>query len=510
MASLFDWFSKKAGEEIPQSTLNNQIATSYDDGAIELENAVNNFILNFDWTANSQADQIDKYRETANYNEVDYAIEDIVNEMVSYAEDEDPIRLDLDNVDYSDAVKEKVHAAWSKISRLLQLQDTIHQKARNFYIDGRLAYQKVADPNRPKQGLLNIVELDTRYITKVRNVNYNQENNTIQSIEEYFVYDERTPTDSTKAKQQKNANHQFKPALKLDPASITYVTSGLVDPKTGYAISWLHKAVKPANQLRMMENALVIYRITRAPERRVFYIDVGNLPKSKAEQYLNNLKNSYRNRMTYDPEHGSFKDARHLMTMQEDFWLPRTSAGKGTEISTLPGGANLDSIEDVLYFLKRLYKALNLPASRLEQDSVMTIGGRAPEISRDELKFSKFVSKVRKRMNMAFRDLLRTELILTNVIKDTEWEELDANLKFVYAQDMYLEERKYFEMMRDRLDLAKEMQDFTGKYFSHDWVRTEVFRQTDEDVKEQDKLINSEKNVPQFQPPEDASSPFGN
>ena len=319
-------------------------------------------------------------------------------------------------------------------------------------------------------------------------------------VEEYFLYDEKASSTSPatgKTETQLNKK-QYKQVLKLAKESITYITSGLVDPKTGFAISWLHKAVKPANQLRMMESALVIYRITRAPERRVFYVDVGGLPKSKAEQYMNNLKASYRNRMQYDPENGSFKDQRHLTTMQEDFWLPRTSTGKGTEVSTLPGGANLDSIEDVNYFLKRLYKALNLPISRLEQDSMVAIAGRSPEIGRDELKFSKFVSKVRKRFNMMFRDLLHTDLVLTNVIKDTEWAELEQSIHFIYAQDMYLEERKFFEMMRDRIDLAKDLEMYVGKYFSHEWIRTKIIQQTDEDIKEEDAKIKKEASDPRY------------
>jgi hypothetical protein len=499
--AMFDWLkSKKVADEPSEAQLTNQIATSFDDGALNLENAVNNFILNFDWTANSQAELLDKYREIANYNEVDYAIEDIINEMVSFSEDEAPVTLNLDELDLSDSVKEKIHEKWEKICDLLALKDTIHTRARQFYTDGRLAYQKVVDKNKAKQGLLAIIELDPRYVTKVRNVQYSSDNKTIASIEEYYVYDEKIKTETDKSKQNK-AQVNYKPALQLAKESITYVTSGLIDPKTGYAVSWLHKAVKPANQLRMMENSLVIYRITRAPERRVFYVDVGNLPKSKAENYLNNLKNSYRNRMTYDPENGSFKDARHLMTMQEDFWLPRTSDGKGTEVSTLPGGANLDSIEDVIYFLKRLYKALNIPLSRLEDNSMLSLG-RSQEINRDELKFSKFVSKIRKRFNMMFRDLLRTELVLSNVIKDYEWAEVENNISFKYAQDMYLEERKFFEMMRDRLELAKDMEQYVGKYFSHEFIRSKILQQTDLDVKEQDEQMNKEASDPRFKPEE--------
>jgi hypothetical protein len=500
--AMFDWLkTKKIADEPSKDALSNQIATSYDDGALNLENAVNNFILNFDWSANSQAELIDKYREIANFNEVDYAIEDIINEMVSFSEDEQPVTLNLDELELSDKVKERIHEAWDKICDLLALKDTIHTRARNFYTDGRLAYQKVVDKNKSKQGLLGIVELDPKFVTKVRNIQYSPDNKTITSIDEYFIYDEKTKTENTKNHTKTTQNH-YKQALQLSKESLTYVTSGLIDPKTGYAISWLHKAVKPANQLRMMENSLVIYRITRAPERRVFYVDVGNLPKSKAENYLNNLKNSYRNRMTYDPENGSFKDARHLMTMQEDFWLPRTGSGKGTEVSTLPGGANLDSIEDVLYFLKRLYKSLNIPLSRLEDNSMMSLG-RSAEINRDELKFSKFVSKIRKRFNMMFRDLLRTELILCNVIKDDEWNDIENKISFKYAQDMYLEERKFFEMMRDRIELAKDMEQYVGKYYSHNFIRSKILQQTDLDVKEEDDMITKEVSNKQFQPKEE-------
>lgn len=502
MRNMFDWFSKSPVVDEPdEKTLNNQIAVQFDDGAMNVENAFNSSTLNFDWTVNSQAELIDVYRETAIYNDVDYAVQDIINEMVSFSEDEDPVKLDLAECELSDTIKTRIYEKWDKISNMLQLSDTIHTRAYSFYVDGRIAYQKVVDEKNLKRGLLNVVELDPRYVTKVRNVNFNNETKTIDSIDEYFIYNENS---SKKAAKSATINGQtFKEALKLPKESVTYVTSGLIDSKTGYAISHLHKAIKPANQLRMMENSLVIYRITRAPERRVFYIDVGNLPKSKAEQYLNNLKNSFRNKMTYDPEKGSFQDQRHLMTMQEDFWLPRTSSGKGTEVTTLPGGANLDSIEDVVYFLKRLYKSLNVPISRLEPDAMATLGGRSVEITRDEMKFSKFVSKIRKRFNMMFRDLLRTELILSKIISDSEWEDIEQKLKFIYAQDMYIEERKYFEMMRDRLELAKDMTEYVGKYFSHSYVRTEILRQTDEEIESMDKQITKELKDPKFKESED-------
>lgn len=497
--AMFDFLKKfSLTDEVPQKALSNQIAVDFNDGALAVESPVNGFLMNFDWAANSQAELLNKYREVANYNEVDYAVQDIINEMVSFGEDDEPVELDLSEVELSDAIKEKIHASFEKISDLLALKDTIHQRAYNFYVDGRLAYQKVVDSKNTKRGVINVVELNPAFVTKVRNIQYNPGDRTIDGVEEYYLYDEKHDERDTSKNQSGINTKQYKEAMQLTAESVTYVTSGLTDPKTGYAISWLHKAIKPANQLRMMENALVIYRISRAPERRVFYIDVGNLPKSKAEQYLNNLKNSFRNRMTYDPEAGNFKDQRHLTTMQEDYWLPRTSSGKGTEVSTLPGGQSLGEIDDILYFLKRLYKALNVPTSRLDNDSQMSFGSQDTQINRDELKFSKFVSKVRKRFNMMLRDIIRTDLILTKVITEADWHDIEQNMKFVYAQDMYLEERKAFEMQRDRLELAGEMLPYIGKYYSHEYLRTQILRQTDEEIDVMDKAIKKEKSVAQY------------
>lgn len=503
MRNMFQWLTRQPIADVEDTkTLSNQITTKADDGAMQIENAVDSSFLNFDWKANNQAELIDVYRETANYNDVDYAVQDIINEMVSFSEDEDPVKIDLSDCELSDTIKKRVFEKWDKITNLLQLKDTIHTRAYSFYVDGRIAYQKVIDENNTKRGLLNIVELDPRFVTKIRNIQYNNEKSTIASVEEYFVYNENT-SNKKATKETTSSGVQMKEALRLPKESVTYVTSGIIDPKTGFAISNLHKAIKPANQLRMMENSLVIYRITRAPERRVFYIDVGNLPKSKAEQYLNNLKNAFRNKMTYDPDKGSFQDQRHLMTMQEDFWLPRTTSGKGTEVTTLPGGANLDSIEDVIYFLKRLYKSLNVPISRLEPDAMAAFGGRSVEISRDEMKFSKFVSKVRKRFNMTFKDLLRTELILSKVISESEWDIIENGIRFIYAQDMYIEERKYFEMTRDRIELAKDLDQYVGKYFSHTYIRKNILRQTDEEITQLDKDIAAETKITQYKEPED-------
>ena len=982
---MFSWLDKKSlgDQDENKKTLSNQIATDDNDGAVVLEDSINEFILNYDFTYNNQAELINTYREVANYNEVDFAIEDIVNEAVTFGDsDSNAVELDLSSIDdeiLSEKVKEFVYESWDKINNLLDLNTTIHRRFKSFYIDGRLSYQKVIDKaSVSNNGLLNIIQLDPRFVTKFRNVEYDKANHTIQAVDEYFIYNENiaetNPSDQ-KTKQNKNSN--FKEALKLNKESITYITSGITDSNSGYATSWLHKAVKPANQLRMMENALVVYRITRAPERRVFYVDTSGMTKTKAEQYLKNLKSNYRNRMSYDPDSGSFKDSRHLMTMQEDYWMPRNaSTGKGTEVDTLPGGcfamdtkvslldgrersiaeirdemetgkelwtysvnpetgkvaagliswagvtqksaevmkltldngeeiictpdhkfpvygkgfvradkllenesmmplyrkneqiskykkldyeqyfdneskkwvythrmvanelkgskvknfvyesnddgvydvrhhvdfdrynndpsnlvfmgwndhqklhtdngfsresillgtqaakerlvdmkecdpelyedhcskiaertkdmwsnlseadkneitqkmsksaklyieslndvnrdirnencrinavkanvafvekmatdpefnewfrirqsagwtdelrlersqqmlqtnkniiwgkngedsrsrhkkqqkvaysynilnfiidcvkgktthqvtaldvtqmlnenesilnelievnseksipnwedkftpnmvkklpsdfgydswsdfrkkeslhnhrvvkiekladkievgtltidknekhhdyhtfalscgiftknSNLGDIEDVVYFLKRLYKALNIPISRLEADSIVSLG-RNTEINRDELKFGKFVTKVKKRFNMMFLDLLRTELILTKVITGKEWDKIKNQIKFVYSQDMYLEEQKKFEMMRDRLELLNELNDYVGKYFSHDYIRRQILKQSDEEIEEQDKLIEKEKTNKQYNSDEEEQGRF--
>ena len=506
--AMFDFLGKKnIADTPPEEELRNQIATDMHDGAtVMYGNSVTaeNLNINLDFRPTTAVGLLESYRECAEYAEVDYAIQDIINEMISFADDEDPVTLDLDNTELSEGIKKKVFEAWEKISTLLELRETIHHRARRFYIDGRLSYHKVVDRNMTKKGLLNVIELDPKYVTKMRNIEYNEEDQTIKSIHEWFVYNENVANgdkehqDSPKMFQGFAGNGQtFKKPMSLNAASITYVTSGMVDRKTGEAISWLDKAVRPTNQIRMLENALLIYRIVRAPERRAFYVDVGALQPSRAKQYLQDIKNNYRNKMSYDPETGTFKDKRHILSMQEDYWLPRQN-GRGTEISTVGGNSDIGQINDVDYFLKRLYKSLNIPVTRLESDSMVALGGRSAEISRDELKFSKFVSSVRKRFTIMFKDLLKTELLLKNVFTLEEWNAIEQKIHFRYAQDMYLEERKWFEMTRDRLDLAKDIEQYVGKYYSNDFVRKEILRQTEEEIEEQDKLIKDEESEEQY------------
>lgn len=474
----------------------NQIATHNTDGAIEIDNVVSRIESIFDFSYNTQAELLNTYREISNFELVDYAVEDVVNEMVSFSEDENPVELDMSGIDdMSQNIKDKIYENWEAIVSMLELKETIHARVRQFYIDGRLAYQKVIDEDNVNAGLLDIIELDPRCITKVRNRVIDPQKHTITGIDEYFVYDE-----SIINNQETNVTKTFTPiteALRINPESITYVTSGIIDSVTGFAISWLHKAIKPANMLRLMENSLVVYRIIRAPERRIFNVDTGTLPKAASDAYLRRVHDRYQNHMTFNPDKGVFDDKRHLQTMQEDYWFAKSSTGRGTEVSTLPGGENLGQIEDILYFQKKLYKALNIPVSRLEPDSIFA-GGRTSEISRDELKFSKFVSKIRKRFNLMFLDLLRTQLILTNVITVEEWDDIKQRIEFHYSQDIYLEELKQMDIEQTRLDLLTSYQPYVGKYISNKFVRQNILKQSETDMEDIDKEIADEKTDPKY------------
>lgn len=508
---LYDWIYNRffegdkfnSDEEIENT---NRITTDNRDGALEVSTGGGQFsrvFFNGDWSYNSQADLIDTYRTISMYNAVHYAIEDIVNEAVSFSEDEDAVIMDLTDIDQtvlSENIKKKVHESFDKVYRILDLNNTIHQRLRLFYIDGRAAYQSVINLKAPKKGLVDAVELDVRDITYIRELDIDQTNGVVKGYKESFVYNRSGTNRKSKKDTDVNKTYQSQ-SITLNSDSIVYVTSGLTDPMTGYSISWLHNAVKPANQQRMMENALLIYRIVRAPERRVFTLNMSGIPASKRESELRNTKNNYRNQMSFDPEKGMFKDERHLMTMQEDYWLPAGEDGPSTTIDTLPEGKNLSDIDDVLYFQKELYKALNVPLSRLDNDSTFSFG-RQSEISRDELKFSKLVSKIRQRFSMIILGLVKTDLILSNIITEKEWESFYQDIKLIYSQDLYLEEMRKNELYTTRLELVEAYEKYIGKYVSNEFIRTEVLKQTENDIKEQDKLIQKEKENKQYYPTE--------
>ena len=453
--------------------------------------------LDMDATAKSEAELITRYREASMYSDCAVAIDEIVTEAIASVDDEDPVQIYLDKLDIPEDIKETIASEFAKILSLLEFNQRSHEIFKRWYIDGRLYYQKIIDNKNMKRGIVELIQLDPRKIRKVRDIKKEKDTKTgvdfIKSIDEFFIYSEKginyNPTYSTPSN-----NNQ---GLKISTDAICYVPSGVMDLEKNVVLSHLHKAIKPVNQLKMMEDALVIYRLSRAPERRIFYIDVGNLPKVKAEQYLKDIMARYRNKIVYDSSTGEIRDDRKFMSILEDFWLPRREGGKGTEITTLPGGENLGQIEDINYFQTKLYQSLNVPLSRLQPQQGVSFG-RATEITRDELKFAKFVSRMRKKFNVLFNDLLKTQLILKGVIVEQDWDELKEKIQYRYAQDQYFEEMKTAENVRNRVDLLNQIQPFVGYYFSKDYVMKNVLRMTDKDVKQMEAEISEEPPPPQL------------
>ena len=437
---------------------------------------------------------IRRYRSMALYPECDSAIEDIVNEAIVSDTNDSPVSIELSNLNASDGIKKKLREEFKYILELLDFDKKAHEIFRNWYIDGRLYYNKVIDQKNPQDGIQELRYIDSAKMKYVRQVKKTRNDGLARAerdnpstydfpeLEEYFIY---TPGGSNQ--------YGSSPAkgIKLTKDSVTYCTSGLVDRNKGSTLSWLHKAIKPLNQLMMIEDSLVIYRLSRAPERRIFYIDVGNLPKQKAESYLRDVMQRYRNKLVYDANTGEIRDDKKFMSMMEDFWLPRREGGRGTEITTLPGGQNLGEITDINYFQKKLYRALNVPETRLQGDSGFSMG-RSSEILRDEVKFSKFVGRMRKRFSEMFSDMLKTQLILKNIITPEDWEYMSDHIQYDFLYDNHFAELKDAELLRERLTLAEQTQQYVGKYYSNDYIRRHVLRQSDEEIIEQDKLIEKE------------------
>ena len=438
---------------------------------------------------------IRRYRSMALYPECDSAIEDIVNEAIVADSNDSPVSIELSNLNASDGIKKKIRDEFRYILELLDFDKKAHEIFRNWYIDGRLYYNKVIDQKNPQDGIQELRYIDSakmKYIRQVKKQNNNgiaarpEKDNpasyNFPELEEYFIY---TP----------GGNNSYgggpTKGIKMTRDSITYCTSGLVDRNKGSTLSCLHKSIKPLNQLMMIEDSLVIYRLSRAPERRIFYIDVGNLPKMKAEQYLRDVMQRYRNKLVYDANTGEIRDDKKFMSMMEDFWLPRREGGRGTEITTLPGGQNLGEITDINYFQKKLYRALNVPETRLQGEGGFSLG-RSSEILRDEVKFSKFVGRMRKRFSEMFSDMLKTQLILKNIITPEDWEYMSDHIQYDFLYDNHFSELKDAELLRERLTLAEQTQQYVGKYYSNDYVRRHVLRQTDEEIIEQDELIEKE------------------
>ena len=452
----------------------------------------------------TEFDLIKRYREMALHPECDSAIEDIVSEAIVSDTNDSPVEIELSNLNASDGIKKRIREEFKNILDLLDFDRKSHEIYRNWYIDGRLYYHKVIDFKKPEEGIQELRYIDAmkmRYIRqqkkttdadkrfRLANANPNNQNPMeyeFPEMEEYFIYNPKMtyPTGNASAL-------GGEAGIKMTKDSITYCTSGLVDRNKGSTLSYLHKAIKSLNQLRMIEDSLVIYRLSRAPERRVFYIDVGNLPKVKAEQYLRDVMSRYRNKLVYDANTGEIRDDKKMMSMMEDFWLPRREGGRGTEITTLPGGQNLGEITDIEYFKKKLYRSLNVPPSRMDGEGGFNLG-RSSEILRDEVKFSKFVGRLRKRFSYMFNDMLKTQLILKNIITPEDWETMDEHIQYDFLYDNHFAELKDAELLNERLNMVQVAEPYIGKYFSQDYVRRKILRQTDIEIIEQNSMIKKE------------------
>jgi hypothetical protein len=495
--SIFGFEIKRKNDEKEDSKRASFVAPSSDDGEGYIVNAGGYFGSYVDMegtSARTERDLILKYRDIAQQPECDAAIEDIVNESIISDEDSSPVSIILDDLKQPDKIKDMIKEEFEYIIELLNFNWYGHDIYKRFYIDGRLFFHKIIDEKNPKRGLLELRSIDATKIRKVREIKEQRDPKTgaklITNVNEYYIY-------------QSDILAKTNQGLKIAKDSISYVTSGVLDPSRKRVLSYLHKALKPVNQLRMMEDSLVIYRLARAPERRIFYIDVGNLPKGKAEEYLRNVMAKYRNKMVYDANTGEMKDDRKHMSMLEDFWLPRREGGRGTEITTLPGGENLGQIDDIVYFQKKLYKSLNVPVSRLEQEAQFSMG-RSSEITRDELKFNKFILRLRKKFSTLFIDLLRTQLILKGIVTEDEWNEIKQDINIDYLEDNHFSELKNAELMRDRVATLREMNDFVGMYYSREWIRKNILHQDDDQIKEIDKQMKEEKSSGMYDPPEEA------
>lgn len=496
MAELFGFEIKRKDQEKEDAKRLSFVAPDSDDGLGYVVNAGGHFGQYVDMEgdkAKTEIQQIIKYRNVAMQPECDAAIEDIVNESIVADENSAPVELNMDSLDQSDKIKDMIKEEFEHVVKLLNMNWQGHDIFRRWYIDGRLYFHKIIDEKNPKAGIIELRNIDPTKIRKIREVKEERDPTTgtkmIKGVKEYYLF-------------QNNAMSKSSQGLKISKDAVTYVTSGVLDPSRKRVLSYLDKAMKTVNQLRMLEDSLVIYRLARAPERRIFYIDVGNLPKGKAEEYLRNIMTKYRNKLVYNASTGEMKDDRKHMSMLEDFWLPRREGGRGTEITTLPGGENLGQIDDIVYFQKKLYKSLNVPVNRLEQEAQFSLG-RSSEITRDELKFQKFINKLRKRFSILFIDLLKTQLVLKGIVTEEEWDEMKQEINIDYQQDTHFSELKESELLRERLGTIREIDEYVGKYFSTEWIRKNVLRQTDDDIKEIDDQIQAEKDAAPDEPEDD-------
>ena len=446
--------------------------------------------LDTDGRERTELDLIRRYRDISQQPECDSALEDIVNEAIAYDEFSQSVGIELTRLPYPEKIKRMIRKEFDSVLRLLDFDDKGHDIFRRWYVDGRLYYHKEIDPKRPEQGITSLRYIDPIKIKKVREIEKEKDPKTgidiVKRIVEYYVYNEKGLFSAGYGGSNQG--------IKIAADAITYVPSGVIDQNGGKVLSYLHKAIKPVNQLRMIEDALVIYRISRAPERRIFYIDVGNLPKVKAEQYLKDVMNRYRNKLVYDASTGEIRDDRNQMSMLEDFWLPRREGGRGTEITTLPGGSNLGEIDDIEYFQRKLYRSLNVPISRLEAENSFSLG-RTTEITRDELKFTKFIQKLRKKYTALFTDILKTQLLLKGIISLNDWDNMKEHIQYDFMKDGHFSELKEAELLNDRIQTLDSIQSYIGTFFSKQYVLKTVLRMNDSEIQDMQDQIKRELDI---------------
>jgi len=504
MAELFGYEIKRKKEATKAQSF---VAPSDEEGTLDIAGGAGFFsqYVNLDKAAKHDWDLIRKYRTTAESPECDLAIEDIINESITADETDCSVKLDLDQTDLSKSIKTKVNDEFAEILRLLEWKNKGHDIFKRWYIDGRIYYHKMVDEKQSRKGIAEIRYIDPKFIKKVRLVEKDKSNQNqrteglelIKRVQEFFIYNEAGVYPGLTGISGPGVKNSQ--GLKVSPDSIAYVTSGIFNPTTKQVYGFLHKAIKPVNQLRMMEDATVIYRISRAPERRIFYIDVGNLPKPKAEAYLKDVMSRYRNKVVYDGSTGEVKDDRNQMSMLEDFWLPRREGGRGTEITTLQGGQNLGEMADVEYFKEKLYRSLNIPQSRLMSDSGFNMG-RSAEITRDEIKFTKFIQRIRKRFTGLFQDLLKTQLILKGIMTPEDWDVVKEKIIYNFNDDNHFFELKDAELLKERVEQLTAVSEYVGTYFSVEWIRKNVLKQSPEEIEEIDNQIASERESGQVDP----------
>ena len=501
MAELFGFqiVRKKPEEELPSFAPKLE-----EDGALVVsEGGAYGQYVDLEGAVRNEAELVSKYREISMHPDVEMAVDDIVNEAIVMDPKKEIVTLNLDDLEQPENIKKMILEEFDSVVELLEFNQHAYEIFRKWYVDGRLYYHAIIDEKAPREGIKELRYIDPRKIRKIKTkkrAKASKTSNVIidKTVEEFYIYNDKgfakAPT------QGATYNDPGSQGVRIAVDSIVNISSGLVNVNGDMVIGYLQKAIKPLNQLKSMEDSLVIYRISRAPERRIFYIDVGNLPKMKAEQYLRDIMTRFKNRVVYDANTGEIRDDRKHMTMLEDFWLPRREGGKGTEITTLPGGQNLGQMDDVIYFQRKLYKSLNVPITRLDPEAQYNFG-RATEITRDEVKFAKFVTRLRGKFSELFNRILEKQLILKGIITSEDWKEFKTNFKYEYSEDNHFAELRNTEILRDRVSMLRDIDDYAGKYYSHEWIRRNVLYQTEEDIKEIDEQIVEEQDNPQYNPP---------